>query len=104
MIRVIITDTELRFESDSTGRQHAIHCAEHPAVFGHPRHLMVDFEAARPLLNAGLKAVHGGSLLPPRVEVYVERAVLGGLADVDFRAIKDFFAHSGARDVKIHDA
>jgi hypothetical protein len=103
MIRVTFTDTEVHFESDGTGKHYAIHCVDFPAVFGHPRHLMVDFERAHPLLHAALKAVHGG-LLAPRVEIRVTRPVLDGLADVDRRTLKDFLIHSGARDVTILDA
>ena len=100
MIVITFTDTELRFESESTGKRHAIDCGEFPAVFGHPRHLMIDFERARPLLQAALRAVHG-SLLPPRVEIRIARPVSGGLADVDRRTLKEFLVHSGARDVTI---
>ncbi|MEI8287983.1 MAG: hypothetical protein WCH99_00810 [Verrucomicrobiota bacterium] len=103
MIRVIITDREVQFWSDRTGKQHTIRCLEHPAVFGHPRHIMVDFEAAIALLNTALKAVHSRRLFAPRVEVHVRRAVTGGLADVDLRTIKDFFVFAGAKDVKIFD-
>ena len=103
MIRVTFTDTEVRFESEDSGKHHAIYCAEYPGVFGHPRHLMVDFERAHPLLHGALKAVHSG-LLAPRVEIRVVRSVSGGLADVDRRTLKDFLIHSGARDVTILDA
>jgi hypothetical protein len=101
MIEVLFTDEELRFESLKSGKQCTIPFAAHPEVFGHPRHLMVDLERARPLLNAAMKEVAGISLLAPTVEIRIERAVAGGLADVDRKAVKDFFMHAGARKVEI---
>ncbi len=101
MIRVLFTDTELQFESKRTGKHFVIRYSEQPEVFGHPRHVMVNFERASPLLNTALKAVHGKSLLPPKVEIYVQRIFSGGLADVGHRAIKDFFIQSGALKVNI---
>jgi hypothetical protein len=101
MIRVLFTNTEVQFESKSTGKHFAIRYSEQPEVFGHPRHLVVDFERASPLLNAALKVVHGKSLLAPKVEIRIDRIFAGGLADVDYRIIKDFFIHSGAREVNI---
>ena len=100
MIRITFADTEVRFEGDATKELHAIRYAEHPEVFGHPRHLLVNFERAQEVLRAALKAVHGG-IFPPRTEVRVIRSLAGGLADVDRRTLKDFLIHAGARDVVI---
>jgi hypothetical protein len=104
MIEVLLTDKQLRFESSKSGKQYTIQCAAHPEVFGHPRHLMVDLERARPLLNAAMKEVAGFGLLAPTVEIRIERAVAGGLADVDRKVVKDFFMYAGARQVEIRAA
>jgi hypothetical protein len=104
MIKVAITEKEFRFESAKTGKQCIIRCGDHPQVFGHPRHLMVSIELARPILNGALKEAGGlnwFSLMPPIVEVRIERSVAGGLADVDYRVIKEFFTYAGARRVEI---
>jgi hypothetical protein len=103
MIKVLFTDNEVRFESENAAKQYAIRQSEHPEVLGHPRHLMVNFESALPVLHAALKAVNGRSLFAPEVEVHVLREMPGGLADVDKRTLKDFLFHSGARDVRIRD-
>ena len=100
MVRVTFTNTEVHFESDKTKRQHTLKHAEYPEVFGHPRHLMVNYERARPLLHDALKAVHRG-LLAPAVEVRVTRSLAGGLADVDHRTLKDFLLHAGAKHVSV---
>jgi hypothetical protein len=100
MIQVTFAETEVRFASNATKKQHVIRYAEHPDVFGHPRHLMVNLESAQDLLREALKAVHGG-MLPPKVEVRVRRHLAGGLADVDRRTLKDFFVQAGARDVAL---
>lgn len=102
MIRVTITEKELWFESQASGKRYSIQCADHPQVFGHPRHLMVDLESARPLLTAAMKEVAGFRLLPPSVEIRIERAMAGGLADVDYQVAKHFFTYAGAKRVQIH--
>jgi hypothetical protein len=104
MIHVSITDTELRFESPKSGKRFTIQCADHPEVFGHPRHLLVDLERARPLLTAAMKEVAGFALLPPTIELRIERAVAGGLVDVDYQVAKQFFTYAGAKNVEIHAA
>jgi hypothetical protein len=104
MIQVCITDTELRFESPKSGKRYAIQCADHPEVFWHPRHLMVDLERARPLLTAAMKEAAGFTLLPQSVELRIERAVAGGLVDVDYQVAKHFLIYAGAKKVEIRAA
>ena len=102
MIQVLITDAELRFESSKSGKRYVIQCADHPEVFGHPRHLMVDLERARPLLTAAMKEVAGFAIMPPTVEIRIERTVAGGVVDVDWEVAKHFFEYAGAKKVEIH--
>ena len=97
----MFTDTEVQFESKRTGKDFVIRYSDQPGVFGHPRHSWWILSGASLLLNTALKAVHGKSLIPPKVEIHVQRIFSGGLADVDRRAIKDLFIHSGAREVNI---
>jgi hypothetical protein len=64
MVRITFTNTEVHFESDTQEQQHILYYAEYSDVFGHPRHLMVNFELARPLLHDALKSVHRRPLAP----------------------------------------
>jgi hypothetical protein len=104
MIHVSITDSKLRFESLKSGKRYAIQCADHPEVFGHPRHLMVDLERARPILTAAMKQEADFALLPPTIELRIVRTVAGGLVDVDYQVAKHFFTYAGAKRVELHAA
>jgi hypothetical protein len=100
MIKLTITDTEVRLENRRSGRIHVIETAQEPEVFGHPRHLMRNAYLAIPLLNRGLRAVHGRSLWPLRVVATISRSAEGGLADVDFAVLRFLLRNAGAYSVK----
>ncbi len=64
---------------------------------------MVDLDRVVPLLTKGMKAVNGFSLLPPNVEIRIDRVVAGGLVDVDYQVTKHFFTSAGAKKVTTHE-
>ena len=95
-IRAYFTPESIRFEEPKSGKTHIVCYADHPQIFGHPRHLLVDMDAARPVFEAAFKSITSFWLLALRVEVHIDREMEGGIADSDLAIIAHFFTDAGA--------
>jgi hypothetical protein len=96
MIHVTLRSTEIEFRDDKAVEPVKLYYRDHPAEFGHPRHLIQNPRMAAELIRPILRSL---SFLAPKVEFTIEPRLEGGIARVDLMSIVEAFTLAGSRSV-----
>ena len=105
MIEVTFGRDSLIFRSAADGKSVSHFYRDYPEILGHPRFLMADIDQSVALVRKSVRMLKGiFYLMPPKVFITIERAMQGGLTDVDKRSLAQIFMRGGSRQVTLKDA